>query len=77
MLGLTDLSSLVRFGPRDAAALCHVVPVCYNGCVNNTNVTRRTAIAALLGGSALTVLAACGDSDSSKKKKKSSKKKKK
>jgi hypothetical protein len=78
VLGLTDLSSLVRFGPRDAAALCCVVPVCYNGCVDNTNVTRRTALAALLGGSAITVLAACGDSDSSsKKKKKSSKKKKK
>lgn len=47
-----------------------MVDVCYNGCVDDTNVTRRTAIAAFLGGSALTVLAACGKSSSSKKKKK-------
>jgi hypothetical protein len=51
-----------------------VVPVCYNGGVNDTVVTRRAAIAGLLGASALTVLSACGKSSSSKKKK--SKKKK-
>jgi hypothetical protein len=86
VLGLTDLSSLVRFGACDAAALCReclrftpspggVVPVCYNGCVDDTHVTRRTAIAALLGGGAITVLAACGDSDGSSGKKKKKKKK--
>jgi hypothetical protein len=69
------LSSLVRNPAPEAAALSTVVPVCYNSCVNDTNVTRRTAIAAFLGGGALTALAACGDSDGSSGKKKKKKKK--
>jgi hypothetical protein len=65
----------MRPTPVTTAALVGVVPVCYNGCVNDTNVTRRTAIAALLGGGALTALAACGDGDGSSSKKKKKKKK--
>ena len=72
---LLTLSSLMRPAPRDAAALGSVVCVCYNGCVN-MNVTRRTALAAFLGGGALAALAACGDGSGSSSKKKSKKKKK-
>ena len=76
MIGLTDLSSLVRNRAPDAAALLSVVPVCYNSCVDTPNVTRRAALALFLGGGAATALAACGDGDGSSKKKKSKKKKK-
>lgn len=62
-------------GPDDTEALCTMAPVCYNGCVENTNVTRRVALAAFLGGGAITALAACGGSGSSSKKKKKKSKK--
>ena len=61
-----------------------MVPVCYNGCVDNTRLTRRATLAGI-GGGALFALTGCffGDDDddddhgSSKKKSKSKSKKKK
>jgi len=65
-----------------------MVPVCYNGCVDNTKLTRRATLAGI-GGSALLALSGCffGDDDdddddddfgsSSKKKSKSKSKKRK
>jgi len=63
-----------------------MVPVCYNGCVDNTKLTRRATLAGI-GGGALLALSGCffGDDDddddddfgSSKKKSKSKSKKKK
>src|SRR4051812_26797631 len=64
-----------------------MVPVCYNGCVDNTRLTRRATLAGI-GGGALLALSGCffGDDDddddddfgsSSKKKSKSKSKSKK
>ena len=60
-----------------------MVPVCYNGCVDHTRLTRRGALAGI-GGGALLALSGCffGDDDdddhgSSKKKSKSKSKSKK
>ena len=60
-----------------------MVPVCYNGCVDNAKLTRRATLAGI-GGGALLALSGCffgddddDDSGSSKKKSKSKSKKKK